>query len=182
MLLHLSFKKIIQFVLKVVIWPLKAKKWPCPSLPFWFLHTVQKLGIELSFSSSLDTLKDSRQNETLLGYHPTFSVEGHPYHPVQYSEQFPTRWISSQFWSSVLVYFFSANLSAESQLSWMLLKRIWDLIIRSMLCWLLSHLSLTINGPENVPLLWSQPKRKPIFKLSSSAPLQLRSKEEEVEM
>ena len=34
MLLHLSFKNRVQFVWKGVIWALKAKKWPCPSLPF----------------------------------------------------------------------------------------------------------------------------------------------------
>ena len=76
MLLHLSFKEIVQFVLKVVIWPLKAKKWPCHSRPTVAQNTVEKLGIELSFSSSLDTLEDSRKNETLLSYHPTFSVHG----------------------------------------------------------------------------------------------------------
>ena len=61
MFLHLSFKNIVQFVLKVVIWALKAKKWPCPSLPFRFLKTMKKLGKNLSFSSSLGTLEDSRQ-------------------------------------------------------------------------------------------------------------------------
>ena len=76
MFMHLSFKKIVQFVLKVVIWPLKAKKWSCQLSLTVALNTVEKLGIELSFSSSLDTLEDSRQNETSLGYHPTFSVEG----------------------------------------------------------------------------------------------------------
>ena len=75
MLLHLSFKKIVQFVLKVVIWASKAKKWPCPPLPIKHKNTVKKFGKNLSFSSSLDTLEDSRKNETLLGYHPTFSVD-----------------------------------------------------------------------------------------------------------
>ena len=74
MFLHLSFKKIVQFVLKVVIWPLKAKKWSCRLSLTVAPNTVEKLGIELSFSSSLDTLEDSRKDETLLGYHPTFSV------------------------------------------------------------------------------------------------------------
>ena len=44
-------------------------------MPGDFLDTVKKLAIDLSFSSSLDTLEDSRKNETLLGYHPTFSVK-----------------------------------------------------------------------------------------------------------
>ena len=56
MFLHLSFKKIVQFVLKVVIWPLKAKKWSCQLSLTVAPNTVEKLGIELSFSSSLDTL------------------------------------------------------------------------------------------------------------------------------
>ena len=74
MSLHLSFKKNVLFVLKVVTWALKAKKWPCHPRPTVAPNTDEKLGIELSFSSSLDTLLDSRKNETLLGYHPTFSV------------------------------------------------------------------------------------------------------------
>ena len=74
MSLHLSFKKNVGFVLKVVIWALKAKKWPCRVSLTVAPNTVEKLGIELSFSSSLDALEDSRKNETLLGYHPTFSV------------------------------------------------------------------------------------------------------------
>ena len=74
MFLHLSFKKIVEFVLKVVIWPFKAKKWSCRLSLTVAPNTDEKLGIELSFSSSLDTLLDSRQNETLLSYHPTFSV------------------------------------------------------------------------------------------------------------
>ena len=53
MSLHMSFKKNVQFVLKVVIWALKAKKWPCPPLPIKSQNTVKKLGIDLSFSSSL---------------------------------------------------------------------------------------------------------------------------------
>ena len=78
MLLHLSFKEIVQFVLKVVIWPLKAKKWPCRPMPGDVLETVKKLGKKLSFSSSLDTLEDSRKNETLLSYHLMFSVHLKP--------------------------------------------------------------------------------------------------------
>ena len=70
-----EFQKNVQFVLKVVIWALKAKKWPCRLSLTVAPNTVQKLGIELSFSSSLVALEDSRQNETLLGYHPTFSVQ-----------------------------------------------------------------------------------------------------------
>ena len=77
MSLHLSFKKNVRFVLKVVIWALKAKKWPCQVSLTVAPNTVEKLGIELSFSSSLDTLERSRKNETLLSYHPTFSVHGY---------------------------------------------------------------------------------------------------------
>ena len=76
MLLHLSFKKIVPFVLKVVIWALKAKKWPCPPLPINAQNTVKKLGIDLSFSSSLVCAGFRRKKLTYLSYHPTFSVEG----------------------------------------------------------------------------------------------------------
>ena len=74
MLLHLSFKKIVPFVLKVVIWALKAKKWPCPPLPIKAQNTVKKLGIDLSFSSSLVCAGFRRKKLTYLSYHPTFSV------------------------------------------------------------------------------------------------------------
>ena len=74
MLLHLSFKKIVPFVLKVVIWALKAKKWPCPPLPINAQNTVKKLGIDLSFSSSLVCAGFRRKKLAYLGYHPTFSV------------------------------------------------------------------------------------------------------------
>ena len=76
MLLHLSFKKIVPFVLKVVIWALKAKKWPCPPLPINAQNTVKKLGIDLSFSSSLVCAGFRRKKLTYLSYHPTFSVHG----------------------------------------------------------------------------------------------------------
>ena len=75
MLLHLSFKKIVPFVLKVVIWALKAKKWPCPPLPINAQNTVKKLGIDLSFSSSLVCAGFRRKKLTYLSYHPTFSVQ-----------------------------------------------------------------------------------------------------------
>ena len=74
MLLHLSFNKKVQFVLKVVIWALKAKKWPCPPLPIKAQNTVKKLGIDLSFSSSLVCAGFRRKKLTYLSYHPTFSV------------------------------------------------------------------------------------------------------------
>ena len=77
MLLHLSFKKIVPFVLKVVIWALKAKKWPCPPLPIKAQNTVKKLGIDLSFSSSLVCAGFRRKKLTYLSYHPMFSVEGY---------------------------------------------------------------------------------------------------------
>ena len=77
MLLHLSFKKIVPFVLKVVIWALKAKKWPCPPLPIKAQNTEKKLGIDLSFSSSLVCAGFRRKKLTYLSYHPTFSVEWH---------------------------------------------------------------------------------------------------------
>ena len=44
MLLHLSFKKIVPFVLKVVIWALKAKKWPCRPVLEIFQDMVKSLG------------------------------------------------------------------------------------------------------------------------------------------
>ena len=74
MLLHLSFKKIVPFVLKVVIWALKAKKWPCPPLPIKAQNTEKKLGIDLSFSSSLVCAGFRRKKLTYLSYHPMFSV------------------------------------------------------------------------------------------------------------
>ena len=51
-----EFQKNVRFVLKVVILALKVKKWPCQVSLIVDLNTVEKLGIELSFSSSLDTL------------------------------------------------------------------------------------------------------------------------------
>ena len=74
MSLHMSFKKNVQFVLKVVIWALKAKKWPCPPLPIKHKNTVKNLGKNLSFSSSLVCAGFRRKKLAYLGYHPTFSV------------------------------------------------------------------------------------------------------------
>ena len=74
MLLDLSFKKIVQFILKVVIWALKAKKWPCPPLPIKHKNTVKTLGKNLSFSSSLVNTGQHQKKLTYLGYYRTVSV------------------------------------------------------------------------------------------------------------
>ena len=74
MSLHLSFKKNVQFFLKVVIWASKAKKWPCQAVLEIFQDMVKSLGKNLSFSSSLVNTGQHRKKLTYLGYHPTFSV------------------------------------------------------------------------------------------------------------
>ena len=74
MSLHMSFKKNVQFVLKVVIWALKAKKWPCQAVLAIFQDMVKSLGKNLSFSSSLVNTGQHRKKLTYLGYYPTFSV------------------------------------------------------------------------------------------------------------
>ena len=67
-------KKNVQFVLKVVIWALKAKKWPCQAVLEIFQDMVKSLGKNLSFSSSLVNTGQHRKKLTYLGYYPTFSV------------------------------------------------------------------------------------------------------------
>ena len=91
-----EFQKNLLICLKSSNLAFEGQKRPCHSRPTVAPNTVEKLGIELSFSSSLDTHEDSRQNETLLGYHPTFSVQPkiqpfeisnfqmkHPVHPFK---------------------------------------------------------------------------------------------------
>ena len=79
MLLDLSFKKIVPFVLKVVIWASKAKKWPCQAVLEVFQDMVKSLGKNLSFSSSLVNTGQHRKKLTYLGYYPTFSVHYEAY-------------------------------------------------------------------------------------------------------
>ena len=74
MSLHLSFKKNVKFLLKVVIWASKAKKWPCQAVLEVFQDMVKSLGNNLSFSSSLVNTGQHRKKLTYLGYYPTFSV------------------------------------------------------------------------------------------------------------
>ena len=70
----MSFKKNVQFVLKVVIWALKAKKWPCQAVLAIFQDMVKSLGKNLPFSSSLVNTGQHRKKLTYLGYYPMFSV------------------------------------------------------------------------------------------------------------
>ena len=74
MSLHLSFKKNVKFLLKVVIWASKAKKWPCQAVLEVFQDMVKSLGKNLSFSSSLVYAGFRRKKLAYLGYHPMFSV------------------------------------------------------------------------------------------------------------
>ena len=74
MSLHMSFKKNVQFVLKVVIWALKAKKWPCQAVLTIFQDMVKSLGIDLSFGIQVSFSGQHRKKLTHLGYHPMFSV------------------------------------------------------------------------------------------------------------
>ena len=64
----------MQLVLKVVIWALKAKKWPCRPVLEIFQDMVKSLGKNLSFSSSLVNTGQHRKKLTYLGYYPTVSV------------------------------------------------------------------------------------------------------------
>ena len=70
-------KKNVQFVLKIVIWALKAKKWPCRPVLEIFQDMVKSLGKNLSFSSSLVNTGQHRKKLTYLGYYPTVSVPCH---------------------------------------------------------------------------------------------------------
>ena len=70
MSLHMSFKKNVQFVLKVVIWALKAKKWPCQAVLEIFQDMVKSLGKNLSFTSSLVNTGQHRKKLTYLGTVP----------------------------------------------------------------------------------------------------------------
>ena len=54
-------KKNVRFVLKVVIWALKAKKWPCRHLPGEFLKTMSSTFWVLSYATQLGALEDSRK-------------------------------------------------------------------------------------------------------------------------
>merc|ERR1711893_583366 len=69
------FHFVILGLLKIVIWALKAKKWPCQAVLAIFQDMVKSLGKNLSFSSSLVNTGQHRKKLTYLGYYPTFSVK-----------------------------------------------------------------------------------------------------------